>query len=369
METRIENVRFMQAGTMCFGDIYIKDGFVERVEYKTPKPLAALAIMGFVDVHTHGFHGISTYCKDEQKLRQLAVEYAKRGVVGFCATLDPLSLREYDEIIQVYRTAFQGEYNGARCYGIHLEGPYLNPEKANDVDITTLQAIDLKELETFLWKNSDIVKIMSISPELPHAMEAIAMLHRFGIIVSIAHTNISYEGCLEAFEHGASQVTHLCNAMDDINHHMAGVMDAIILNDCMCEINMDGVHVQKPMLQWLLKLLGKRRLMAISDGSSYSGFEYPDGYQLDEHHTVKDNAIYCNGHLCNSFKDILDAFRYLYLDLELPLDDCVMICSTNAAQTLKTLNYDIVLGRKADIVVLDHNGELQDVIINGKHAL
>lgn len=369
MNTVIENVRFLQKGTMCFGDLHMSDGFVERIDYKTPKPLADLAINGFVDIHTHGFRGISCEHTDPNALRQLAVEYAKRGTVGFAATLDPMPFSKYEEIFTAYREAFQGEYLGARFYGIHMEGPYLNPLEANDLHPEYLRHIDLEELEAFLWKYHDLIKVMSISPELPNGQEAVKMLTRFDVIPSIAHTRITYEEALQAITNGANQVTHLCNAMPDMNHHHASVLDAIFNTNCLCELNMDGVHIQKPMLTWLIKLLGPERIMAISDGSLFSGFEYPDGYVLDDHHVVKENAIYCHGHLSSSFRDLLDAFRYLYMELHYPLEDCLAMTSINAGRQLSTLNYEIALGKKADLVVFDHNIELKDVIIHGKHAL
>lgn len=367
--TKIEDVCFLQAGTMCYGDLYIEGGFIERIDYKTPKPLVNLAIQGFVDVHTHGFRGISCESDDPKQLHQLADAYAKRGIVGFAATLDPISFQDCDRIFAAYRQAFQGEYTGARFYGIHLEGPYLNPLEANDLDPSRLQDIDLNELEAFLWKHSDLVKIMSISPELTNAQEAIKMLHRFGVKVSLAHTRASYEDVLEGIENGLSQVTHLCNAMEDLDHHRATVLDAVFASYLLCEVNMDGVHIQKQMLKWLIPFLGSDRVMAISDGSSYSGFEYPNGYLLDAGHVVHNNAIYCHGHLCSSFKDLLDAFQYLYKELEIPLEDCVKMTSINAGHVLGTLNYEIGLGKKADLLILDHNAEIKDVIINGEHAL
>lgn len=367
--TKIEDVSFLQAGTMCFGDLYIDNGFIERIDYKTPKPLANIAIQGFVDIHTHGFRGISCECDDPDQLHQLADAYAKRGIVGFAATLDPTSFEQCERIFAAYRDAFQGEYTGARFYGIHLEGPYLNPQEANDLTPASLQSIDLEKLEDFLCKHSDIIRIMSIAPELENGQEAIKMLHRFGIKVSLAHTRASYEQVYEGIENGLRQVTHICNAMEDLNHHKATALDAIFASDLLCEVNMDGVHIQKEMLTWLIPLLGSDRVMAISDGSSYSGFEYPDGYQLDDKHVVHKNAIYCHGHLSSSFKDLLDAFQYLYKELRYPLEDCVKMTSINAGYSIGSLNYEIGLGKKADLVILDHNAELKDVIINGRHAL
>lgn len=367
--TRIEDVCFLQEGTMCFGDLYVENGFIERIDYKTPKPLANIAIQGFVDIHTHGFRGIACENENPKELRLLADAYAKRGIVGFAATLDPISFPACERIIQAYREAFQGEYTGARFYGLHLEGPYLNPQEANDLDPAALQAIDLVELEDFLNKHGDIIRIMSIAPELENGQEAVKMLHRFGIHASLAHTRASYEAVCEGIENGLSQVTHICNAMEDLNHHKATALDAILASKLLCEVNMDGVHIQKHMLKWLLPLLGSDRVIAISDGSSYSGFEYPDGYQLDGCHVVHHNAIYCHGHLSSSFKDLLDAFQYLYKELQYPLEDCIKMTSMNAGYVLQTLNYEIGLGKKADLVILDHNAELKDVIIQGRHAL
>lgn len=369
MKTVVSDVRFLQKGTMCFGDLYITDGFVEHIDYKTPKPLSDLAINGFVDVHTHGFRGISCEHTDPEVLRQLAIEYAKRGTVGFVATLDALSFTQYEAVFAAYREAFQGEYDGARFYGIHMEGPYLNPKEVSDLPKERLKSIDLEALEAFLWKHSDLLKIMTIAPELAHGEEAVNMLRRFGVQASLGHTRMTYETAVTMLETKLHQVTHLCNAMPDLNHHTPSVMDAILTSSCMCELNMDGVHIQKPMLSWLIKLLGAKRIMAISDGSLFSGFEYPEGYQLDDHHVVKNNAIYYHDHLCSSFHDLLDAFQYLYRELKLPLEDCLAMTCINAGRLVTTLNYEIDLGKKADLVILDHNVELKDVIINGKHSL
>lgn len=369
MKTILENIRFMQKGTLCFGDLYMEDGFIQRIDYKTPKPHSDIAINGFIDIHTHGFRGVSTTSTDPLKLQELAMLYAKRGIVGFCATLPAMSLKRYEEILQAYRKAFQGDYKGARFLGIHLEGPFLNPLQTNDCELSDLQAIDLKELESFLFRNSDIIKVISIAPEVQHGQEAIRMLHRFGIKASIGHTKCSYEEALAAIENGATHVTHICNAMDELSHKHSSVMDAILNSDNLCEMNVDQIHIQKAMLQWLISVLGPDRIMCISDGSSFSGFEYPDGFRLDEHHVVKQNAIYYDDVLSGSFRDLFDAFQYLYKELEYTVEDCMKMTSINAGRELQSLNYEIGLGKKVDLVILDHNMELQDVIIQGKHAL
>lgn len=365
----IRDVRFVQDDTLCFGDLHIEDGFIERIDYKTPKPQADIAICGFVDTHTHGFRGYRCESKKPNELRQLAMEYAKRGIVGFVATLDPLPFAEIDEILNAYRVAFKGEYKGARFLGVHLEGPYLNPVKANDMDISLLKPIDLKELEAFLWKNSDLVRIVSIAPELENGKEAVAMLHRFGIQISFAHSIITYGEAMEAIKAGVSRVTHICNAMNEVNHHEPGLIDAIFNSQIMCEVNMDQSHIQKEMLAWLIRLLGSQRVMAISDGSPHSGFEYPDNYEVEKDMVIHNRAIYYKEALTGSTKDLLDAFQYLYNDLQLPIYDCMAMTSINASRSLQALNFEIGLGKRVDVIVLDHNAELKDVIIKGKRAI
>ena len=83
MKRIIENIKFMQDGTMVFGDLHLEDGFVERIDYKTPHMVSDIAIPGLVDIHTHGFHGYSCENTDIGNLHALALEYPKRGITSF----------------------------------------------------------------------------------------------------------------------------------------------------------------------------------------------------------------------------------------------------------------------------------------------
>lgn len=86
MKRIIENVKFMLDGTMVFGDLHLENGIVERIDYKTPHMMSDIAIPGLVDIHTHGFHGLTCESTDKKHLHLLAKEYAKRGITSFCPT-------------------------------------------------------------------------------------------------------------------------------------------------------------------------------------------------------------------------------------------------------------------------------------------
>ena len=165
----------MQDGTMVFGDLHLEDGFVERIDYKTPHMVSDIAIPGLVDIHTHGFHGYSCENTEIENLHALALEYPKRGITSFCPTVSARSLDEFRTIINAYRKAFQGDYRGARYEGVHLEGPYLNPERRGSMKTENLMEIHLGELEDFLSEYHDDIKIMTIAPDVKNAMEAICI--------------------------------------------------------------------------------------------------------------------------------------------------------------------------------------------------
>ena len=165
------------------------------------------------------------------------------------------------------------------------------------------------------------------------------------------------------------QITHLGNTMPEITHHKPGMMDAVFLSDCLCEVIMDGVHMQKEMLKWVIRLLGCSRVVAVSDGTPFSGFHYPDGYELEDGSVIRNGAVYKEDVLLGSSCDLLDIFQYLYKQEGYDLSDCIRMCSTNAARMLKTYAHEIGLGKNINLVILGHDMRVKEVIINGRSAL
>lgn len=367
MKKIIENVKFIQDGTLVFGDLHLEDGFVERIDYKTPHMESDFVIPGFVDIHTHGCMGVDADTTDVKQLQELAALYPKVGVTTFCPAISARALVEYVPILEAYHKAFQGAYKGARFAGLHLEGPFLNPDYAGTIEKECIQLINLSQLDTFLSKYHDCIRIMTIAPEVPNAMEAIRLLHLYGVEVSLGHTNATYQQTLEAFDNGASQITHLGNTMPRIDHHQETMLDAVFLNPCLCEVIMDGIHVQKQMLRWIIKLVGAQRIAAISD-SKYAGLAKELPVDIDEH-THLEGAVYYDGKLHRGCKDLLSTFQFLRKELQCDLIDCMAMCSLNAAKMLKTYRHEIGLGKQIDLVMIDHHLQLKDVIIGGKSVL
>ncbi|MEG1252572.1 MAG: N-acetylglucosamine-6-phosphate deacetylase [Erysipelotrichaceae bacterium] len=362
----IENVRFIQDGTMVFGDIYLVDGFVERIYYKTLKGPSDLVIPGFVDLHIHGYHNYNCESTNPHDIHKMAVAMAKRGIVGFCPTITPRPYALIEKMIEAYHSAFMTSGQFARFLGFHLEGPYLSEKRLGAIDPTQIREIDLDELETFLHKYHDDIAIMSIAPECVNGIEAIEMLNRYGVIASIGHSNATYEECMDAFAHGVRHVTHLGNAMSEANHRQATMSDAIFNhNNVKCELICDGVHNDKRHLQWLIPMLGFDRVMVISDGTRQCGMKYADQHQFKDGSIVVKDAIYKEGILMGSTKDILDDLPLLYEEFEYSIDDIIKMTSINAMKSLNESDSTISLGKKVDLIVLDQHLKLKEVYING----
>ncbi len=295
-----------------------------------------IGMPALIDIHTHGFRGVNSEASAEE-LRRLAQAYALRGIGGFCATVGPRSFSRYLEIIDEYRKAFSTPYSGARFLGLHLEGPYLNPEKAGAIDPKTMRKIDLAELEAFLKQSAGIVKIMTLAPEMPQALEAIRLLKRYGVIASAGHTAASYEQGEVAAQAGLTQITHTFNAMKPLHHRDPGLItSALTHSDLDCEMISDGFHLRQPIMNLLVQIKGEKHLLCVSDSGSDSGFAYPDGTILSDGCRICGGAmVQPDGVIAGSTCDLSDALKMIVKNLNVPLPFAVHMLSLNAARNLK----------------------------------
>lgn len=340
MKKTIKDVRFFQEGTLVFGDIYLDDGFVQRIDYKTCQSNADIVIPGFINIQAYGTQTFLNEKFDEPMLRNFALEQLSHGVTTFCPTLANGSLRDFAKAIDGFRKVFRGPYRGAQYAGCRLDGPYLNPEMAGSLDANTFEKIDLIALEAFLHEYHKDIVLMNIAVELEHALEAVQLLKLYGVETSLAHSNASFVQTCAAYQQGLKRVTHLGNDMPKIDQKQPTMIDAIFLHPFICEIVMDRNQMQRQMLKWVIQLLTSKRIIAISD------------YALN---------------INNKNQNLLDVFRYLYREEEYDLLDCINMCSSNSAELIKMPQTEISLGKKVDILILDHTIKLKSVYVNGTY--
>ena len=352
-------------------DVLIEDGVIKYVgrldkeQLKDKEVIDARGyylVPGFIDCH--GFNG---YNADD--LRQMAVKYAKRGITSFYATLGPESNEEYLRIFEECKKAFGSNYSGAHFLGFHIEGPFLSLEKKGAMDEKKIRKIVPRKVQELIDAGSGLIKIMTIAPELEGACEAIEKITEAGITVSLGHSAATYAQTMKAVQKGATQATHMYNAMGAYNHRETGIIGAAELSDNVyCELIMDCVHVSIEAMKILIKLKGTDKIMAVSDGDAEFESGCPDGETGD--YIIKDGAIYLkNGVLCGSTRDIADHFKAMIAKLGLGIPDAVKMTSTNCADHMKIKKGRIEKGFDADFNLVDDSFKVCKTYLSTCHPL
>lgn len=289
----IENARIVTpTGVIARGWLLCREGLIAAMGEGSAAPHLAppaerlnakgeLLLPGFVDIHVHGSDGADTMDATPDALHRMARFYARHGVTGFLATTwtdtRPRISAALASVRALMYTPIDG---GAGLLGVHLEGPYLNPEKCGAQNRDLIRQADPREAEA--WLDLDIIRLVSLAPEFEANHWLIDACLQRGITVSIAHTSATYEQTLAAIQRGITHTTHTFNAMPPLLHREPGVLGAV-LNDSRvrCELIADLVHVHPAMMRLLWQIKRPHGLILITDAMRAAG--QPDGdYPVDE---------------------------------------------------------------------------------------
>lgn len=329
---------------------------------------------GLVDVHTHGIAGADTMDASREALLTMARRYAAHGVTGFLPTTMTHSMhttRQAIRQVSAYISQPEGQDPAAaQVLGIHLEGPWISVRYKGAQNGQYISLPDEEAVAALLAEGQGTVKIVSLAPELPGADQAIRMLRRHGVCVSIGHTGASYDEALRAMDAGATQITHCFNAMPPLHHRHPGVIGAgLSRGDVYAELIADGVHVHPAVMRVLVQVKGRERVMLVSD--SMSATELPDGvYALGEQNVyVRDGgARLSDGTLAGSTLTLDRAVRNMIHLCGIAVHDAVYMASAAPAEAIGLGHHKgkICPGYDADLVILDADMRPLRVMIGGQ---
>ncbi|MEQ9622337.1 N-acetylglucosamine-6-phosphate deacetylase [Coleofasciculus chthonoplastes] len=242
-----------------------------------------------VDLQINGALGLAfpdLTLGDSQKLQQICQFLGNQGVDGFLPTLVTTSIEKIQQSLAViadFLTTASDQAGMAQILGVHLEGPFLHPQKRGAHPQEYLLPLNLENVKQVLGDYGKLVKVMTLAPELDETDEAISYLRSLGITVSLGHSQATAAEAEEAFALGASMVTHAFNAMPGLHHRQPGLLGAAITHpQVRCGVIADGQHVCPTMLQILLQASGDEAgLFLVSDALAPLGLG--DGiYPWDE---------------------------------------------------------------------------------------
>lgn len=223
--------------------------------------------MSLIDIHFHGTENIDIKeVSDYEQILFLAKDYGEKGIDGFLLTLYPDDLKKMREKLSFIKKAMSSQREGAKIYGAYLEGPFLNPSKAGALDHSKFLKPDDYKLKKLIEGFEDIIKVITIAPELPKACKLIENCVYSNIIVSMGHSDATFKEAQNGFKAGARLITHLFNAMRGIHHREPGIAGfGIIEDEIYIELIGDGRHINDELLKWLFNVKNPERIILISD--------------------------------------------------------------------------------------------------------
>jgi N-acetylglucosamine-6-phosphate deacetylase len=350
-------------GILVQGDVEVQEGLV--VGYGLAgRNGRGVAAPGFVDLQVNGFGGVDFLDADTAAYARAGEALLETGVTAYLPTL--ITSPE-NQILAAMREVPLGE-SRPRILGMHLEGPFLSPNRLGTHEASSRRDPDPALLDRLL--DGGPVRLMTLAPELPGADGLIDRLLERGVAVSLGHSDATAAQANAAFDRGARAVTHLFNAMRPFLHRDPGIVGAALArDDVVVSIILDGIHLapETAMVAW--RAAGGR-LALVTDAITAAGVadgSYSFG-NLDVR--VHEGTVRGpDGVLAGSVLTMIEAVRNLHA-LGVPLEDALGAASSTPARVLGDPSLGrIGIGLPADLVVLDDRLEIERVLVGGEVRL
>lgn len=310
---------------------------------------------GFIDVHTHGGDGVDINAADYQQLAKLSRFFASQGVTGFLASIltdtEEATKRAVDAVCEFMDRPLPG----AKCLGIHLEGPFLCQKYKGAMPPELLREGDASLFRRYQRKAQGRVRYMTVAPEVPGVLDMLEDL-RGECVMAIGHSDADYETAREAIRRGVCSCTHTFNVMSLFHQHRPAVMGAVLESDVYCEAICDGRHLHPGTVRMLLKCKGWDKVVAITDSMQAAGL--PDGdYMLGINPvTVTDGDAKISGTdiRAGSTLTLAQAVKKIAAFTGEGPEKVLPLLTANPAKLIGEFHRrgDIAVGKDADLVVL-----------------
>jgi N-acetylglucosamine-6-phosphate deacetylase len=332
-------------------------------------------IPGFVDVHIHGAGGHDVMEGSSDALDRITATVARNGTTSMVATTVSAPVAETCRSLEGIANYIRGHENrdengplAAEILGVHLEGPFLSPARCGVHPLSAIAPPSADMLDKFLKAADGLVKILTLAPELPGALELIESATASGLVVAMGHTDADYEQARTAIRSGARHAVHTYNAMRPFRHRDPGILGAIMTDpDVTAEIIADGVHVAVAAIQVLIGAKGFDSVILASDGIAATGM--PDGsYRLGNFEVDVRDGIARNleGKLAGSTLTLDRALRNI-VAWGVPLVEAVRMATLLPARRLGLAGKKgvIAAGADADLVALTPDLRVAGVMTGG----
>lgn len=321
---------------------------------------------GLIDLQVNGArgHDFTSAADAMAALEHAANTLARRGVTAFCPTIvsspEPVIL---ERLTALAPRAFEG---GAEALGVHVEGPFIDPDHRGVHDPSVLRLASPDEIAR--WLQREKPAIVTLAPERPGSLEAIRQLAAAGVVVSLGHSGADAAAAMAAIDAGARMATHLFNAMPTLHHRQPGLIGALLASDAIVGLIADGVHVDPLVVDLVVRRCGADRVALVSDALAAAGA--PPGESL-----LGDQTVISDGRVVRRADGTLAGSAML-------LDGCLrnargwlpdvppgtllkMATLTPAALLGLERKGRVAVGCDADLIVLDVDFNVRQTLVRG----
>jgi N-acetylglucosamine-6-phosphate deacetylase len=351
-------------GELVSGDIEIVDGLIARVGLASANG-RGIAAPGFIDLQVNGFAGVDFFDADNAGYERAGEALVETGVTAYLPTF----ISAPEERLITALAAIPSLPTGPRILGAHVEGPFLSPRRLGAHPSDARRDPDTGLATRLLAAGP--VRLMTIAPELPSALDLLAFLVERGVAVSCGHTDATAAEAHAAFDAGAVTVTHLFNAMRPFNHRDPGIAGAALARaDVIVQILVDDVHLA-PETVGLVWRAAAGRVALVTDAMAAAAIGDGDFALGDVGVEVRDGVARRaeDGVLAGSILTMIDAVRNLHA-LGASLERSLEAASVVPARVLGLRGAGrIEVGNAADIVVLDESLEVERVLVGGENRV
>ena len=312
---------------------------------------------GLVDIHIHGYLGEDTCDAKPEGIKKMAYGVAENGVTAFLPTTMTVEKEQIVAALNAVRSLKEESktWGGAEILGVHAEGPFINPSKKGAQAEENILVPDAD----FIIENEDIIKIVTLAPEMDEGHKCIKKLAaESSVLVSMGHTDAKFEEAMSAAKDGVNHATHLFNAMSALAHRNPGVVGAALASDNVsAEVIADTFHINPGLYSIVAKVKGDKMVL-ITDCTRAGGM--PDGeYDLGGQ-PIFLKGIECrlaDGTIAGSVLKLNCAVKNVIDHTDLPINEIFKMASLSPAKAIKVDDRlgSLEEGKDADIIIADEN--------------
>lgn len=334
---------------------------------------------GFIDLHVHGALGRDTMEASAETFRAICDYHVSGGTTSLLLTTATAPMNKLVEVLNAVRDCVQRRARRSRptvnqIAGVHVEGPFISKAKCGAQCAEFIQSPSRASVQQLL-DHADMIRRITIAPELPEALEAIENFHTHGISVSGGHSDAWDEEARKGFARGMRSVTHTFNCMSSMRrrgiYRVGGLLEfALSEPRISCELIADGHHVSETLMKMLYRAKGSGGICLVTDATAGAGL--PNGSQFSlfgRDCLVEDRVCLLadRSALAGSVSRMIDLVRTMVMKVNVPLHEAVTMATENPARAIGLETKGRMdVGADADLIVLSPDLELVHAFIGGE---